>query len=172
MFALAVTGVMFFATSTLAATDEQDLSVGVKTLPLLSNKITGTVKLAIVFDPVNPASRAEANGIKAILDGGFEAPGDLKLVGVMLPVADLGMLSGNKIAVLTSGLSGHYDTIRDAASSNGVLTMSTDLECVRANRCVLGIVSKPHVEIYFSKMAADAAKLGFEQAFTMLVKQI
>jgi hypothetical protein len=172
MLALTVASVMFFAVLAPAATDRQDILVGVKTLPLLSNKITGTVKLAIVFDPASPASKSEANEIKAILDSGFEAPDDLKLGGVLVPVTDLGMIAGSRIAVLTEGLSGHYDAISNVASANGVLTMSTDLGCVQANKCVLGIVSKPHVEIYFSKTAADAAKIGFEQAFTMLVKQI
>lgn len=50
--------------------------------------------------------------------------------------------------------------------------MSTDLGCVKANKCILGLVSKPSVDIYYSKSAADAAKITFSPAFTMLVKQI
>jgi hypothetical protein len=161
-----------FAGPASAITDKADLSVGMKTLPLLTNKIIGTARLAIIFDPANTASKEEADGIKAILDEGFEAPGDLKLTGVLLPVDDLEKMAGSKIAILTDGLSRHYNAISNVAAKNEVLTMSTDLGCVQTNKCVLGIVSKPHVKIYYSKTAADTANVRFGQVFTMLVKQI
>ena len=169
---LAFCFMVFAASPACAATDQTDLSVGMKTLPLLTNKIIGTASVAIIFDPLNSASKAEAVGIKAIIDDKFEAPGGLKLIATLVPVNELGKIAGSQIAILSSGLSHHYTTIGDAAAANNVLTMSTDLGCVQANKCVLGLVSKPHVEIYFSKAAADAAKISFGQVFAMLVKQI
>jgi len=163
---------VLFAAPVAAATDQVDLSVGMKTLPLLTSKIEGMATVAIIYDPAVPASRDEAAGIKAVLDGEFVAPGDLKITALLVPANNLGKMAGSKIAVLTSGLNGYYDAIDAAARAGNVLTMSTDLDCVRANKCVLGIVSKPHVEIYYSKIAADAAKIGFASAFTMLAKQI
>src|SRR5262249_34961014 len=65
-----------FAYPCSAETNQKDLVVGMKTLPLLVNKIVGSATVAIVFDPANPASRSEANSIKAVFDSGFEAPGD------------------------------------------------------------------------------------------------
>ena len=156
----------------MAATDQVDLSVGMKTLPLLTNKIQGSATVAIVYDPSEPSSKEEAAGIKAILDGDFSAPGDLKLGGLLVPVNELGKMAGSKIAVLTGGLGSYYDAIGSAATAGDVLTMSTDLGCVQANKCVLGIVSKPHVQIYFSQGAADALHLGFSSAFLMLVHKI
>lgn len=171
-----IVGMVFFITlitsPAFAATERSDLSFGIKTLPLLTNKLTGTASLAIVFDPANTASKDEASSIKAIVDEEINVTGDLKIVGVLVPISDLGKMAGSKIALLTGGLNAHYDAIRNAASENGVLTMSTDLACVQANKCVLGLVSKPHVEIYYSKTAADAAKISFGQVFTMLVKQV
>jgi hypothetical protein len=155
-----------------AVTDKADLLVGVKTLPLLNSKIMGTATLAILFDPANPSSQQEALSIKTILEGKFETPGDLKLLGILVPTNDLNKMAGSRIAILTNGLSAHYTAISNAAASSGILTMSTDLGCVRANKCVLGIVSKPHVEIYYSRAAASSAKVSFGQVFTMLVKQI
>jgi len=167
------TGIILLAACPVcAATDQADLSVGMKTLPLLTTKITGVATLAIVYDPDNPTSKEEADGIKAVLDSGFEAPGDLKLIGALVPVGNLGKMARSRIAILTGGLSAYYDAISAAAENNSILTMSTDLNCVKSNKCVLGIASKPRVEIYFSKAAADAAKISFAEAFTMLVKLI
>ena len=50
--------------------------------------------------------------------------------------------------------------------------MTSDLDCVKANRCILGIVSRPNVEIYLSKSAAEAAKVGFSQAFIMIAERV
>src|SRR5258708_943976 len=72
-----------FASPCYADTDATDLSVGMKTVPLLNTKLTGTVELAIIFDNANPGSKREAEKIKSILDGGFQALGDLKLIGVL-----------------------------------------------------------------------------------------
>lgn len=169
---LTIGSFLIFAFPCGAVTDQADLSVGMKTLPLLTTKIEGSATVGILFNPANTASIEEAKGIKAILDNGFETPGNLKLTGRLIPVNALSTIAGTKIAVLTSGLNASYDAISAAAISNNILTMSTDVSCVRANKCALGIVSKPHVEIYYSKAAADAAKVGFGEAFTMLVKQI
>jgi hypothetical protein len=169
---MAVLGAMCFAMPAFAATDQMDLAVGMKTLPLLTDKITGTEQLAVIYDPANPASKQEADGIMAIMDKGLLAPGDVKLTGVLVPIGDLSKLASSRIAILTGDLSAHYSAIGNAAATHGVLTMSTDLGCVRASKCVLGLVSKPRVEIYYSKTAANSARIGFGQVFTMLAKEI
>jgi hypothetical protein len=168
---VACASVMFLCFSAQAA-DKADLTVGLKTLPLLINKITGSATMAVIYDPANPASKTEADEIKGILDGGIDAPGGVKITGALVPVSELGKLSDAKLAYVTGGLKSSFDAIASAAASSGVLTMSTDLDCVKSNKCVLGIVSKPSVDIFYSKAAADTGKVGFAQAFMMLAKQI
>jgi hypothetical protein len=152
------------------ATDQTDLTVGLKTLPLLNNKITGTAVAAVVFDPANAESKADADAIKAVIDGGLEAPGGVKLTSLMVPVSEIAKISGAKIAFVTKAAC--TDATSAAAASGGVLTISTDIDCVKAGKSILGVVSKPSVEIYYSKAAGDAAKVGFSQAFSMLAKQV
>jgi hypothetical protein len=155
-----------------AKTERADLLLGIKTLPLLTNKIEGSANVAIIFDPASSASKQDAIGIKAIFDSGFEVSGNLELNSMLVPVNELGKMAGTRIAVLTEGLSANYDAISAAASAGGILTMSTDLGCVQSHKCVLGMVSSPHVVIYYSKVAADAARITFGEVFTMLVKRI
>ncbi|MFA6280009.1 MAG: hypothetical protein WC612_04365 [Bdellovibrionales bacterium] len=153
------------------AVDQADLMVALKTTPLLTNKLSGSAVMAVVFDPADAASKAEADSLKALLDAGIDAPGGVKITGMMVPVAEVGSkLSSAKLAFITKGAC--TAPVSTAANAAGVLSMSTDLDCVKGNKCILGIVTKPSVEIYYSKTAADAAKVGFAQAFTMLVKQI
>ncbi|MGB9152941.1 MAG: hypothetical protein WCD70_07620, partial [Alphaproteobacteria bacterium] len=150
-----------------------DLSVALKTLPLLTNKIASPASVAIIYDPASPESKSDADGIKSIIDGGIAAPGDLKLKAQLMSVGDLSGLSGTPIAFLAHGLpTSDYNAVSAAASAAGVLTICTDINCVKANKCVLGVASKPQVEVYYSPAAAEAAKISFAAAFTMLAKQV
>ncbi|HXP95108.1 MAG TPA: hypothetical protein VN809_00250, partial [Telmatospirillum sp.] len=61
------------------ATDRLDLSVGLKTLPLLTSKIVSPAVVAIVFDPASATSIADADAIKGFFDEGLEGPGGMTL---------------------------------------------------------------------------------------------
>lgn len=160
------------AVPALAATNKDDLAVGVKSIPLLEKKIQGSAAVAVVFNPADAESKGEADVIKGIFDGGLDAPGGVKLSASLVPVSELGKISGSQIVVLTGGLKSYFEAIATAVNGAGVLSLSTDLECVRSNKCILGIVSKPSVEIYYSSKAAADANVSFATAFTMLVKKI
>lgn len=158
--------------SASADTDKADLSVAMKVLPLLDETLPEAAGLAVVFNPGDDASKQEAEKIKTILGEGIQVPGGLKLTSILVPANDLSKITNNKIVVLTSGLSAYYNAISNAVAGRNVLTLSTDLECVKKHECILGIVSKPHVEIYYSKEAAEKAKIRFGQVFALLVKEI
>jgi len=169
---VAIVGMLSVVSFSAQATDQKDLTIGLKTFPLLENKIVGNAVAAIIYDPANPSSKADAEAIRAVIDAGLMAPGGVTITAVMVPVSELSKLSTAKLAFVASGTKGSFDAIGVAAAAAGILTISADLDCVRANKCVLGVVSSPSVEIYYSKHAGDAAKVSFSQAFTMLVKEI
>jgi len=169
---LVVIIVTFLKTGAVIAMDKTDLMVGMKTLPLLNNKITGSIKIAIVFDPNQHDSKLEAETVKSLIDSGLELPGDLSADAVMIPVSQLEKMASVKIAIITSNLVAYYNQISNAATQYKILTMSTDLDCVQHNKCVLGIISKPRVEIYYSKIAAANSEISFGQAFTTLIKPV
>ena len=153
---------------TAQAMDEFDLSVGFKTLPLLENKMSGVVPVAIIYDPKIPESQAEANAINKIIVGGFRAPHDIRLSPIMVSVDDLSALSAAKIGLLTKGSC--TDKVASFAKSQRILTMSSELDCVKSDRSVLGIVSRPTIDIYLSEPAADEAKVSFSPAFVMIAE--
>ncbi len=166
---LSVVVLAFFETGS-AAMDRTDLTVGMKTLPLLNEKLTGTVKIAILFDPGQADSSHEAEAIKSLIDTGIDMPTDLTIDAITVPINQMEKMAGSRIAIVTPNLKRYYDAISSSADMNKTLTITTDLDCVRQDKCILGVVSKPRVEIYYSKVAAENAKITFEQAFTMLAK--
>lgn len=155
------------------AADAADLSVAVKTFPLLTTPIGNPANAAIVYSAGNPESKADAESIKAILDGGLQVPGGIRLVTQLVASNELSKLSSVKLAFIAHHtVAGDYSLISGAANSNNVLTICTNIEYVKSNKCVLGVTSKPSVDVYYSPAAAEAAKIHFSSAFTMLTKQV
>lgn len=172
-FVNGVFAVSFFAGFPVSATEQLDLSVMLKTLPLLTNPPASPVAIAVVFDPANAASRSDAEGVKAVLESGIRAPGDLVLVPQLISVTDLSALSKNRIVIIAQGVpETAFPSIHALTVPASALTISTDLACVKSNKCVLGIVSKPRVQVFYSALAAEESKISFASSFTMLVKQV
>ncbi len=153
------------------ATEQSDIDASLKALPLLINKISGDATMAIVYDPADATSKNDAQAIQSIVQAGVQIPGGGKLSTILVGINELGKLSRAKIAFLTPGITSHYDDINTATSAASILTFSTDIDCVKAAKCIIGVVTKPSVIIYYSKPAAEAAKIEFSQNFSMLVKQ-
>ncbi|MTJ81939.1 MAG: hypothetical protein F8N37_13125 [Telmatospirillum sp.] len=155
------------------ATDAVDLAVGLKTLPLLADRIASPVTMAVVFDPANPESRRDADVIKAAADASPRLSGGQALVALPVAVTDLPSLKGLRLIFLAQGVGGHaFDVVSETAATAGVLSITADLSCVNAGKCVIGIVSRPTVEVFFSATAADRAHVEFTPAFAMLAKRV
>ncbi len=167
-----VAGLLGFATTEAHATNQSDILVGMQTLQLMPDRPTGNVVVAIVYDPTISRSRGDAEDIMDILNHGVDTLGFIKPVGLMVPVTELGKLSKARVAIIAEGTQAAMNQISIAATESHVLTMSTDIICVRTGKCVLGIVTERSVEIYYNKAAAEAAKISFSPAFVMLVKPV
>ena len=59
-----------------------------------------------------------------------------------------------------------------AASSSGVMTVSTDMGCVESGNCVMGVQAAPSVRIVVNRGAADASSVSFAAAFAMMIEEI
>ncbi len=155
------------------ATDQLDISTGLKTLLLMTNRVSGLIAVAVVFDPANPESRMDAENIRSAIDSGNGVPGGLKMTAELVGYTSFLKSTDAKVAFLAKAIPvSSFDTISATAQSSGILTISTDLDCVKSGKCVLGIMSKPRVEIYYSPAAAEAAHINFAPAFIMLAKQV
>jgi hypothetical protein len=156
----------------LADVNLKDIQVAAKTFSFINPPVTGTIKIAIVFDASIAQSQADAEALKGILGSGLVA-GQATLVPVMMPLdqVDKG-LDGMGAVFVTSGLSAHFDRIFTASKAMKLLSVSTDSVCVQAGRCVMGVKTAPKVEIVISKAAAEASSITFGQAFRMMISEI
>ncbi|HSK40741.1 MAG TPA: hypothetical protein VK943_13325 [Arenibaculum sp.] len=164
------------ATDGAAETGSKDVQVAAKVFGFTDPPLTGTVRVAIVFAPDVEASRRDADALAGILGTGLAA-GKATLVPVPVPLDPVGTgldgaLDGAGAVFVTAGLAAHHEAIFGAAKARGLLSISTDMDCVRAARCVMGIRSEPRVEIVVNRSAAQASSIAFAPAFRMMISEL
>lgn len=156
-----------FASAAQAQTNERDLEVVGRALSFMEGVSGNERVVAVVFDP---ASAGEAQALVSAMSGGLSA-GRVTLNGRLVPLGDAAALSGAHAALLVGGASADAG-FAQTASSQGVMTVSTDLGCVQSGRCVMGVQSAPSVRILVNRSAASAASVRFSTAFAMMVEEI
>lgn len=151
----------------LAAAD-LNLPVATRVISFLQPSPSGSIPAAIVYEPGNAASEAEAASIeRGPLTAG---KGVLRLKRVAANA--LGGLAGVRVAFVTAGLRDAQAQIGAAAARQSILTITSDMSCVQAAHCAVAISSSPRVQITVSRAATKAANIQFGSAFLMLVKEI
>ena len=152
----------------LAAAD-LNLPVATRVISFLQPAPSGVIPAAIIYEPGNAASEAEAASIERA--GPLVAgKGTLRLKRVA--AGALGGLAGIRVAFVTAGLRDQQGQIGAAAARLSILTITSDLGCVQAAHCAVAISSSPRVQITVSRAASKAANIQFGSAFLMLVKEI
>jgi hypothetical protein len=154
-------------TTVLAALD---VPVASRVVTFLQPAPSGAVPAVIVWEPGNAASEADALAIEDSIGAGL-AVGRGTLHARRVPVSNLAGLAGARIAFVTAGLH-QQQQVADAASHGGIVTITSDLSCVQAGHCVVGVTGGPRPQIVVSRAAAKATGARFGTAFLMLVKEI
>lgn len=131
----------------------------------------GVVPVAIVYEPGNPASEAEAADMERALSSGITI-GRATLRTRRVSVSNLGQLSAVKAAFVTTGLRAYQDEVAAAASAQSVLTITADSACVIGGRCIVGISTANRTQIIVNKAAARRSGIRFGSAFLMLIKEV
>jgi hypothetical protein len=166
--AVALTGAPSRAYSTeFNAKDGQILG---RTLVYTGDGMTGTAVVGIVFTPADHASQQEAELVQSVIGDGM-ATGRIRLQARLIPVEQLPHATGVNALYLTTGLSESTEAVFSAARRLQAPTVSADLACVQAGRCVVGFSSEPTVQILLNQGAAERIGVHFLQAFRMLVKE-
>lgn len=142
---------------------------GARALSFLQPALSGSVTAAIVYQPGDASSEAEAQAIDHALGGGLVI-GSLTLKPKKISADALGGLAGAKVAFVTRAA--NYRQVASAAAQHSIITISSDPACAKAGLCVVSISSGPKVQIIVSKAACNASKVKFGAAFLMLVKEI
>jgi hypothetical protein len=149
-----------------SADPAKDIQVAGRLLTFLENAPTGRTVVGIVFDPAQAASVTEKNAIMAAIGAGYSA-GGVTIVGRPM---EAGAVGAAQVLFITRGLD--YAAIGSAARVRHVLTIGSDLACVRDGACVVGISTDPTVQIVVNHKAAAAIGASFKAAFRMMIQEL
>ena len=129
----------------------------------------GKATLGVVFDPSKPASVAEKNALMAALGSGYAA-GTLTLVGKAIEADAVGGAAGVQALFVTGGV--NYGAVGSAAKGKKLITIGSDMACVRSGACAMGVETEPKVSITVNRAAAAAVGASFKAAFRMMITEI
>ncbi|WP_162806243.1 YfiR/HmsC family protein [Sphingosinicella terrae] len=154
-----------------AAAQRSDNTIQVlgRALSFLVPPFSGSITVAIVYEPGNQASVAEAEAMQRALRSGIRA-GGVTLRPRMVASNALAQLDGARVAFVTRGI--NYGRVSAAAGPRSILTVSSDRRCATSGQCVMSISSGGRIQILVSRAAARAANLRFNTSFLMLVTEV
>ena len=118
--------------------------IAARVASFLQPGLAGQVTAAIIYQPGDAGSEREARAIERALGGA-------------------------RVAFVTTGTD--YREIAAATAPRSILTISSDPACASQALCVVTISATSRVQITVSRAATKAAKLKFNSAFLMLIKE-
>lgn len=157
--------------SAKAAIEEKDMQVILRALAFQENPPSGTLTMAILYDPSVSASQSDANKAQSILSGGYSAKG-ITIQPQMVSVSSINNISNADLVYVTDGMSAHYSKVSSITSGKGILTVGTDKACVTAGGCIMFVQSTPSVEIVVNITSASESQVKFKSAFRMMIDEI
>lgn len=152
------------------ATSPKDLKIGIHVIDFVTNVPPGRVGLGIVYDSRIRESHEDA---EAILEA-LSAPGQHLAAGlkpVLIDIRDLDDATDLRALIVADHMKASYDQLADYGRRRHTLVLSSDLDCVRAGKCTVGIASTPRVEVIVSTQQAQASGIQFSEAFRMMVTE-
>ena len=162
----AVVAATLLATTSLSHAQTKEIEVAARTFKFIEGVPSGSATLGIVTDGSGP-SQAQADAIAGALAGG-KAMGSVTLNPKVIGPDGVG---GVDIVFVTDGMAGQHAAIGSAAKGAKRLAFSTDMACVEAGHCTMGVKAEPTVKIVVSRGAADASGLTLNQALKMMIEE-
>lgn len=154
-----------------AAIQEKDMQVILRALAFRENAPSGTLTMAVLYDPSVSASQSDANTAKSILSGGYTAKG-ITIVPEMVTTSSISNIANADVVYVTDGMSSHYSRVASLTSGKGIMTVGTDKDCVVSGGCIMFVQSTPSVEIVVNITSAKESNVNFKSAFRMMIDEI
>ena len=153
----------------LAAVTATDMQVAARALSFIERPLNGVVRVAILHAPGSPRSLEQARSLQTLLGEGMRV-GSIELRPVLVPLTSSSAVDADFVFATE-----HLDAkaVADAIAARGSLPcVTTDLALVREGACLMGVRSRPKVEIVVNRAAAEASGVKFATVFRVMITEI
>jgi hypothetical protein len=161
---------LFAAAANAAEVSPADLSAAVRSLGFLASlQNRPVIQIGVVYNGADAASRAQALRVAGELSR-LAGPGSASISAAPVAVQDLAAQRFDALYLLTlppeTGRS-----VSDYIRRQGVVSVSSDPQCLDAEICVLMVQSRSTMSVVLDTALAKAVGARFSTVFTMLVKR-
>jgi hypothetical protein len=169
--ASALLGLLLLAPVLRAEVTATDIQVAARALSFVADPPTGVVRVGIVYARGNRKSSQQAQELRSLLGDGFRV-GPLELKPVLVEASAVEAANVN-LYFLTSHLT-PAETPHFAVRGSGMRTLciTTDITQVRNGSCLLGIRSKPKVEVLVNRATALKHGVTFSTVFRVMITEV
>jgi ABC-type uncharacterized transport system substrate-binding protein len=149
---------------------QNDMLGAGRAIGFINNLPRGEVRVGIVYDPGVTQSSQQAAELGALMRNGLRI-GGLTLVPVMVTI---GNFEGNGVALyfLTEGVGAAAGKVGRASRERKISCVTFDLNQVRSGACVIGVQSRPRIEVIVNRAAAQASGTILSAVFRMMITEI
>ena len=159
-----------FAAPVGAEVTATDLQVAARALSFMEDPLRGVVQVGILYEPGSPRSVRQAQELERLLGGGLRA-GALELRPQLVEL-ERAAHAGVEIFFLTEYVDSAAALAADLGAAKGRPCVTLDLEQVRSGACLMGVRSKPKIEIVVNRAAAQASGIAFATVFRVMITEI
>jgi hypothetical protein len=146
-----------------AETGARELQVMARAVGFIQGLPRGVVDVAVVDGP-------GADAVMSAMGAGVSG-GGIMMLPRRVPLNQLAQ-SGVRVIIVPEGQNASHAAIASAARRIHAVRLSSDMSCVRAGHCVVGVAAQPRVDIVISRSAAGASQISFAQAFRVVFREI
>jgi hypothetical protein len=162
---------LVFCVPARAEVTAADVQVAARALSFVSNPLKGPVRVGIVYAAGNPKSVQQAQSLRSMLGNGLRV-GNLELRPVLVKSTDV---AGTDVDLffLTE-----FMTVEETPRRLGnrtrqsILCVTTDIAQVRRGACVMGVRSRPKVEVFVNQASATANDVSFSTVFRVMITEL
>jgi hypothetical protein len=159
-----------FGYSAHADVSATDLQVAARALSFMEKPLTGAVRVGIVYAPASPRSSRQAEQLRAMIGGGLKA-GSVQLSPVMVK-ADEAAIANVDLFFLTEYVGPQDAPLSAISAARQIPCVTTDIAQVQSGTCVMGVRSRPKVEILVNRAAAAASGMNFATVFRVMITEL
>ncbi|HLF13132.1 MAG TPA: hypothetical protein VJA26_18175 [Gammaproteobacteria bacterium] len=147
-----------------------DLQIAGRALSFMENPLTGVVRVGILYAPSSPRSQRQAEELESLLGGGLKA-GNVELRPEMVKMSDAGD-SNVDLFFLTEYVNADEARAADLGAARQRACITTDIAQVESGACLMGVRSRPKVEIVINQAAAKDSGVVFATVFRVMITEI
>ncbi len=153
--------------ATADADSNKDISTISKAIGFIQSGPTGTINMAIVYNPESKESLSHANEVAKLTSSPIGSD-KVKLIGKKALLSSLEKET-YKVIFITRGMTKDYPYILKKANEMKAITVSTDNNCLENNGCLLTIKTDPYIDIMMNTKIAKETHIKFASAFSMMI---